>query len=125
MAASLASQAKSVEAGERQKGVTDDSKISADIATNIAGLIQSFVQSGASSANINAALSKALSDSGLSPDAAAALNTVNGELASLESKGPGSIGRGGQNGQGQNNNGGNPPSPPPPGEAGSGYQNTQ
>jgi hypothetical protein len=121
MVATLAGQAKSIEAAERRKGVTDDSKISAAIAANAAGLIQSFVQAGASSTNISAALAQVLASGSLSPDAAAGLGTVNSELASLEGSGPAAIGRGGQNGQGQN--GGNqPPAPPPPAQAGSGYR---
>jgi hypothetical protein len=127
MSTTIASTAKSVEASLRAKGVTDDAKISQAIASATANLIQSFIASGASAADINAAMSSALSASGLSPDAAAGLGTVNSELASLESSGPAAFGRGGgQNGQGQNGGGhSSPPPPPPPASSGSGYQGNQ
>jgi hypothetical protein len=117
LAQSLVNAAKSTEAADRAKGVTDDSKIIADIAAAAAAQAQGAIDAGTSNADINAAMNQAMNTAGLTTDQAQGLGAANGELASLESSRPGGVATGTGGG------GGNvtPPAPPPPAAAGAGY----
>jgi len=118
LASTLVSTAKGVEAQDRANGVTDESKIAADIQAALAGQIQAAVAANDSDADIQAAVTQAMNTSGLSAAQASGLAGANGQLASLEGSKPGGVGAGTGGGS---TAAASPPAPPPPAAAGSGY----
>ena len=118
LASALVNAAKAAEAQDRAKGLTDDSKIAADVAASVASQLQAAIDSGTSNADLQGALTQAMNSGGLSADQSSGLSSANSQLASLESSKPGGVGAGTGGGGGA---AATPPAPPPPAAAGSGY----